>query len=261
MLDLEQIASFFPPRFRPFRRNMLREYLQHRILQALYVAPRSRNLVFLGGTAIHLIHGNPRFSEDLDFDNRGVSPEAFAEIATVVQNSLALEGYEVELKLSSINALRAHLRFTGLLQVLGISAHREEKLLVHLDTEPQAFDYTPEQRVLNRFDVLCRIPVMPVDILLAQKLCCILQRPRAMGRDFYDAMYLWAKTAPNHDYLLSRAGIKSRSELWDTLRARYQSLDLRQLARDLEPFVVDSAEARKVTLFGEFIDGKAAEDS
>jgi predicted nucleotidyltransferase component of viral defense system len=257
MLDLEQIASFFPPPFRPFHRNILREYLQYKILQALYAQPHGRELVFLGGTAIHLIHGNPRFSEDLDFDNQGVSPEAFTELTTAVQRSLALEGYAVELKVSSGNALRAHLRFVGLLQALGITGHREEKLLIHLDTEPQAFSYTPEQRVINRFDVLCRIHVVPVDILLAQKLCCILQRPRAVGRDFYDAMYLWGKTEPNDSYLLHKAAISNRADLWNTLRARYQALDLEQLGRDLEPFVVDPAEARKVALFGEFIDDKA----
>ena len=47
--------------------TIFREYLQILFLQKLYQKTPSQNIFFKGGTAIHLIYGAPRFSEDLDF--------------------------------------------------------------------------------------------------------------------------------------------------------------------------------------------------
>jgi predicted nucleotidyltransferase component of viral defense system len=47
--------------------NTAREYLQHLFLSHLYARPGSDALAFKGGTALRLLYGSPRFSEDLDF--------------------------------------------------------------------------------------------------------------------------------------------------------------------------------------------------
>ena len=250
---MEQIQSFFPQHLRPFRRNMLREYLQFKILEAVFATDQGRLLAFLGGTAIHIVHGNQRFSEDLDFDSRDLSADEFERMATAVRKALIREGYTVELSMSLGDAFRANIRFIGLLQDMGISGHREEKLLIHLNAEPQHVEYKPDRYMLNQFDVFCRITVVPADILLAQKILCILERPRAIGRDFYDVIFLWGKTRPNADYLTRKTGIRNESELWERLESRGKALDLEKLASDLEPFVADPSEARKVLLFREFI--------
>src|SRR5207237_8287832 len=48
-----------------------RDYIQHLFLYVLYAAPRRDNvgLHFKGGTAIRIVYGSPRFSEDLDFNS------------------------------------------------------------------------------------------------------------------------------------------------------------------------------------------------
>ena len=69
MLDLKQIESFFPENLKPFKRNLLREYLQYKILESVFDSRFGSRLSFMGGTATHIIHSNNRFSEDLDFDN------------------------------------------------------------------------------------------------------------------------------------------------------------------------------------------------
>ncbi|MBN1576464.1 MAG: nucleotidyl transferase AbiEii/AbiGii toxin family protein [Chitinispirillaceae bacterium] len=253
MLSMDQIQSFFPLHLRPFRRNMLREYLQFKILEAVFASDQGRRLAFLGGTAIHIVHGNQRFSEDLDFDNRGLPMDEFERMAMAVRRALIREGYDVELSVNAKGNYRVNIRFIGLLQDMGLSGHREEKLLIHLDAEPQHFDYEPSHHLLNQFDVFCRINVVPIDILLAQKISCILERPRAIGRDFYDAIFLWGKTRPHTGYLARKTGIQKETELWERLEARCDSLDLERLAADLEPFVTDASEAGKVKLFREFI--------
>jgi predicted nucleotidyltransferase component of viral defense system len=47
--------------------NIIREYFQHIFLSELYKLPDSGKLLFKGGTALRIVYGSPRFSEDLDF--------------------------------------------------------------------------------------------------------------------------------------------------------------------------------------------------
>lgn len=47
--------------------NIVREYFQHIFLSELYKLTDSKKLLFKGGTALKIVYGSPRFSEDLDF--------------------------------------------------------------------------------------------------------------------------------------------------------------------------------------------------
>jgi predicted nucleotidyltransferase component of viral defense system len=46
-----------------------RDYLQHLLLWLLY--SRSQDLIYKGGTALRMVYGGNRYSEDLDFNGRG----------------------------------------------------------------------------------------------------------------------------------------------------------------------------------------------
>jgi predicted nucleotidyltransferase component of viral defense system len=48
-------------------RNLVREYLQARILESLQRAGAMVPLAFHGGTALRFLYAIPRYSEDLDF--------------------------------------------------------------------------------------------------------------------------------------------------------------------------------------------------
>ena len=50
--------------------NLLRESLQWEILAAMHGAEAFREVAFVGGTCLRLMHGLKRFSEDLDFKGR-----------------------------------------------------------------------------------------------------------------------------------------------------------------------------------------------
>lgn len=54
--------------------NVVREYFQHVFLSKLYALPESEKLLFKGGTALRIVYGSPRFSEDLDFSLFEVHP-------------------------------------------------------------------------------------------------------------------------------------------------------------------------------------------
>ncbi len=255
MLELKQIESFFPEHLRHFKRNLLREYLQYKTLDAVFSSRYGRKLVFMGGTAIHIAHGLPRFSEDLDFDNRGFTKGDFSALIQIVAKKLTREGCAIETSSSFKGAFSADIKVRGVLFETGLSGHREEKILIKLDAQPQKFQYTPERVVINKFDVFSGISVVPADILLAQKFYAILMRKRAMGRDFYDALFLAGKVKPDFAYLKERAGIKDKEGLKFVLLERCAKLDFKLLARDVEQFLFSPADAKKVLLFTEYVKG------
>jgi len=253
MLDIEQIQSFYPEHIRPFKKNLLREYLQYKILEAIFESPLAEKLTFMGGTCIHIIHGSPRFSEDLDFDNPDIDRHDFETLSQRVKRALELQGFTVELKNTYQNAFRASLRFPGLLQVEGISGHRDEKLLIQIDTEPQGVRYQQDKFILNKFDVFSRINIVPEDTLLAQKILCIFTRSRPMGRDFFDVVFLLAKSEVDFDYLDRKISIRNKNELRDKLLRRCKQLDFSRLTKDLEPFVYSKKELQRILMFRDFI--------
>ena len=255
MLELRQIESFFPEQLRYFKRNILREYLQYKILEAIFTSRYGQKLVFMGGTAIHIVHGLPRFSEDLDFDNKGLTKKTFSSLIQVIAKKLAMEGYVIETGASFKGAFSADIKIAGVLFKEGLSSHREEKILIKLDAEPQHFKYSAERVIVNKFDVFTGINVVPVDILLTQKFYAILARKRAMGRDFYDAIFLAGKAKPNFAYLKARAGIEDEEKLKHALLERCAKLDFKLLSKDVEHLIFSPEDAKKVSLFVEDVKG------
>ena len=115
MLDIKQIESFYPENIRIFKRNLLREYLQYKILEAIFDSEFGEKLSFMGGTAIHIIHQNNRFSEDLDFDNIGLNEKDFEQLIQLIQRRLNLEGYKLEIRNVYKSAYRSYIRFSDIL--------------------------------------------------------------------------------------------------------------------------------------------------
>ncbi|MEJ0056586.1 MAG: nucleotidyl transferase AbiEii/AbiGii toxin family protein [Bacteroidota bacterium] len=139
-------------------------------------------LCFLGGTCLRIVHGNNRFSEDIDFDNFGLTEENFQSISEQIKKELEREGYEVEIKTVYKGAFHCYVRFPGLLFKEGLAGYQEQKILIQLDIEPQHFDFQPEKHILNKFDVFTEIPVTPLSLLLAQKFYTIITGKDRRGK-------------------------------------------------------------------------------
>ena len=253
MLDIKQIESFYPENLRAFKKNLLREYLQHKILEAIFDSEFSDRLCFMGGTAIRIVHSNNRFSEDLDFDNLRLDKEEFERLVKLIQRKLKLEGDSVETKNVFKGTYKCYMRIPDVLFENGLSGHKEEKLLIQIDAEPQKFDYNTNKVIINKFDVFLRINVVPQDILLSQKIYAIFRRKRTMGRDFSDAVFLFGKTKPNFDYLKLKLKIKDKFDLKDKLLSRCEEFNFKQLASDVEPFLFTPGDSKKVLFFYDYI--------
>ncbi len=252
MLDFQQIKDQYPESLQRFERAILREYLQYKVLQAIFDSRYADKLVFLGGTALRMVYGNNRFSEDIDLDNFGLSWKEFEAVIQKVKRFMELEGFEVEIRNVAKGAYRCYLRFPALLYEQGLSPFQEEKILIQVDTVSQGFLYQPETILINKFDVFTEIRVTPLSILLSQKIYTAVNRTRAKGRDFYDITYLSGRTKPDMGFLNQKMGIKTLVDLKTEISARIAALDFKEIAEDVSPFLINQADIQRVEKFREF---------
>ena len=74
-----------------------------------------------------------------------------------------------------------------------------------------------------------------------------------MGRDFFDTVYLFGRAKPDFDYLKLHMNIINMTELKGALLMKCDKLDFKRLSRDVEPFLVNPGETKKVLLFRDYI--------
>lgn len=253
MLGLKQIEENYPENLRIFKKNILREYLQYKILEIIFASKFSGKLSFLGGTALRIIYGNTRFSEDLDFDNFNLSEKEFTELTNSVGAGLRKQGFEVEISQVFKGAYRCRVKLPKILFTNALSPLEEEKIMIQIDTAPHEFVYKVDGKILNKFDVFTEIFSTPADIILSQKIYAALNRKRAKGRDFYDIVFLLSFAKPNYQYLEKKMGIKNSEELKSAIVQAAAVIDFKELGRDVQPFLFNPSDAKKVERFAEFI--------
>ena len=111
MLDFEQIREQYPKNLQRFERAILREYLQYKVLQAIFESKHASSLTFLGGTALRIVYGNNRFSEDIDLDNFGLTWSEFEDVIRKIKRFMVLEGFDVEIRNVAKGAYQCYLKF------------------------------------------------------------------------------------------------------------------------------------------------------
>ncbi len=234
-------------------RNVVREYLQARILGCLQRAGALIPLAFHGGTALRFLYASDRYSEDLDFALERARPQYdFRAYLRIIRTELAAEGYAVELKVNDRKVVHsAFVRFAGLLYELGLSPHRDQVLAVKIevDTNPPA-GAGLATTVVRRY-VTLQLQHHDRASLLAGKLHAILQRPYLKGRDIYDLLWYLSDPnwpAPNLTLLNNAlqqtgwAGDPLTGHNWrEVVRDRLQTLDWERVVADVRPFLEPSA--------------------
>lgn len=254
MITLAEIKKPYAQELHAHEGFLMREYLQYRVLGIIFSSPFAEKLVFLGGTCLRIVHGNRRFSEDIDFDNLGLTKPEFAQVGNLVKQELEREGYTVTAEMAGLSAFRCRVRLPGLLFHHGLTGHKDQTVLIQLDTEPQGYAYEPEPWYLARWDVRQDIRCCPLPLLLSQKCHAILDRKRAKGRDFFDVSFLLGLNAePDMRYLQEKTGLNTTQELADALLERCAQLDMEAMATDVEKFLFDANGRLGVTRFPQLI--------
>lgn len=253
MLTLKQIEQGYPENLQPFKKNLLREYLQYKILEIIFNSKFANKLALLGGTALRIIYDNNRFSEDLDFDNFGLTEEEFTGLANTVKVELEKQGFEIEADNIFNGAFRCKIKLPKILFSNELSPMASEKLMIQIDTAPHDFSFIADKKILNKFDIFTSVSVAPADVILSQKIYAALNRKRAKGRDFYDIIFLLSFTKPNYEYLTEKMQINDSVSLKNKLLEAISEFDFKELAKDVEPFLFNPSESKKLEMFPEFI--------
>ena len=230
-------------------RNLVREYLQARILGALQRAGAMTALAFQGETCLRFLHSLPRYSEDLDFTLEGDrSLYDLGRCLRTVRAELSAEQYQMELRIRDHRVVHSALvRFPGLLHELGLSPHISEVLAIKIEVDTKPPQGAKMDVSLVRRHATLRLHHHDRASLLAGKLHAILQRPYTKGRDLYDLIwYLSAPDWPPPNLPLLNAALRQSG--WDgaeltpaswraALRNRLDALDWERAAADVGPFL------------------------
>ncbi len=255
MLSLKELKPYYPETLHDYERFIIREYLQYKILEIIFESPFENKLAFLGGTCLRIVYNNNRFSEDLDFDNFNLTMDDFNGITSIVKTELERLGYEIEMRNVKKGAYHCYIRFPEILFNEGLTQHKEEKILIRLDTEAHDFGYKPDQHLLNKFDVFTQINTTPKDILLAQKFYAVINRKRNKGRDFFDIVYLLSQEqTPNYKYLFEKIGIDSPEVLRQKIIEKCTQINMNEMAQDVSPFLFNKKDEKKVLLFSKYME-------
>ncbi len=235
-------------------RNIVREYLQARLLEMLQGEGAMIPLAFHGGTALRFLFNSARYSEDLDFAmEREASQYDFRSYLEAIRKSLQAENYAVELKMNDRKTVHsAFVRFPGLLHELNLSPHRSEVLAVKLevDTRPPAGAQL-DTTIVRRY-VILHLQHHDKASLLAGKLHAVLQRPFLKGRDVYDLMwYLSDPTWPSPNLVLLNSALRQTQWQGPTLNEsnwreivgkQIRRADWKSILADVRPFIERASE-------------------
>ena len=257
MISMDQIRSFTPASMSgnaAFLKHTLKEYVQLLVLDYLSATRHVRNMTFIGGTSLHLVKGIDRFSEDLDFDCKDLSEEAFIRMSDDVLVFLKRNGFAVEARdreKSRLTAFRRSLHFPGLLFDLGLSGHRDERFMLKLESEEQGVPYKPTLAFIRGCGFFFPFPVPPDRVLCAMKISAMLARGK--GRDYYDVMFLLSQTEPDYAFLAARCGVRDLPGLKAAVEKALQSVDLSRKQKDFEHLLIHRDNSKRILHFREFI--------
>lgn len=171
-----------------------------------------------------------------------------------VMRYLGHNGYKVESRDKEnpkLTTFRSNIYFPQFLFDLGLSGHKEERLLTKIEAQDQGVDYSPITVNVKGCGFYFPLPVPPDSVLCAMKITALLDR--AKGRDFYDVMFLLGQTKPDYDFLLKRRKIGTAEELKTAIARTLESTDLKMRKQDFEHLLFNKENSDRILRFEEFI--------
>ena len=218
-------------------KNALKEYLQFPVLAFIYSRLEYRDYVFIGGSALRVVYGLPRLSEDLDFN---LPPAVYSALDLETLGQDLKRYFKDRFSFSPILRVqgnkRLYLKFP-ILKELGLAAEASsESDFLYVKIEPLREDFSnPEYELapVSGFGFNFIVRTYSLKFLMTGKIGAILERSWAKGksneidikgRDYYDLFwYLEKGVQPDYSDLAQRFGIKNyqelRTALWRQIEA------------------------------------------
>jgi len=243
--------------------HALQEILQEIVLLGLWRSKFFEHGAFYGGTALRILYGLDRFSEDLDFSLlRPNKHFRLDKYLAALEKEVYAFGFKarVELKNKSVQSAvqSAFLKSetAGALLTItsdeavsrGVPAGKVIKIKVEVDTEPPQGLSTETKYLLHPIPFGVRTYTMP-DLFAGKvhALLCRQWKNRVKGRDWYDLVWYVANFPQLHVSHLEKRmrqsgywqekGRIGQGKLGELLTRAIETLDVEQAKRDVIPFV------------------------
>lgn len=270
MIDLiqEKLKSYVP-QTRLEEENAIKEILQEIALYALWRSKFFEKAMFQGGTSLRILHGLPRFSEDLDFMMVKPDPgfdwssylkgllDCFAEYG-LVSEAVPKGNMEKRIRQAIIKdtsvANQLDLTFAG--------RHPKEKIKIKLEVDVRPPAHSGEVKTYLDFPLDHEVRHQDLPSNFALKIHALLCRGFVKGRDWYDfAWYVSKGVFPNLPHLqaaliqfgpwqgLDELSVDT-SWLHETLKDKVMTIGWEDAKTDVRPFLRPS-EAASLDLWGE----------
>ena len=233
--------------------NHCRELIQVLCLKILDESGAFASLAFTGGTALRIVFGVRRFSEDLDFSLIKKGQKSFSEINEKLVKGIKLAGLDVSSNVKINNTVHnTMLKFPGILKELGLTPLESQNLSIKIEV-----DTNPPKggKVQNRFiqqAYVFNVTHFDLPSMFSTKLHACFYRDYLKGRDFYDFIwYMSNKIKPN--FVLLNNAIKQtegvvpavgENNFKEFLLKKIERVDFKSARKDVERFLEDKKELR-----------------
>lgn len=270
--DIGRMLSEYDVQTDSEAQHALREIVQEIALYGLWNGGFFKEAAFYGGTALRILYGLDRYSEDMDFSllvpNENFSFEKYRKKLTGTLEDMGFSvDFEVNDSPSKDNIWSAFLKGNTLNQMMsigipetiigGIHPGQKLKIKIEVDVDPAPGFDTEFLPALN--PIPHNVRVYDLRNLFTGKMHALLCRgwgDRVKGRDWYDTVWYLQKKVPVYiPYLEAKMrqsnhwkGPKPLTEV-DILgmyREKVGNLDVRMALVDVEDFLKDPSAVRKV---------------
>lgn len=241
----------------------LREIMQEIALAGLQRSGFFEKAAFYGGTALRIVHGLQRFSEDLDFSLLKVNPDFSLEpYLKGIETEFSALGVSVSIEGKNKTTATAidsaflkpdttwkELIIKEILPHESVKMRPSIKIKIEVDTSPPTGFSTEEKLMLQPFSFYVKCFTLPN--LFAGKMHAILFRKwkgRVKGRDWFDLEWYIRKGIPlNLDHLFLRSRDSgdwteksmTKDQLMTLLQNKIQSVSFKSLRQDVVRFIPD----------------------
>lgn len=249
--------------------NATKEILQEIALYALWRAQFFEVAVFQGGTSLRILHGLPRFSEDLDF--MLVSPDSkFDWSPYLAKLRLTFEEFGLVSDVSSKDNMdrrirKAIIKDNSIANQLDLSFQKRDarqKIKIKLEIDIAPPEFSNDAYTYLDFPLDFEVRHQDLSSNFALKIHALLCRDFLKGRDWYDfSWYITNGVSPNLPHL--EAALKQFSPwesqqdigvtlLWleATLTEKINSIDWDDAKQDVKRFL-RPAEANSLSLWSD----------
>jgi len=200
--------------------NVIREYFQHIFLSELYRLPGAEKMLFKGGTALRIIYGSPRFSEDLDFSLFGVKHNEIKPFVEELFVRVLAEMARADVKVEIGNKIGVTSGGYFGVATFRMFEYPPVSMKINLSARNGKGIQNEMDSVVNDFVPAYTIIHLSQNELVEEKVFGAL-RERKKPRDFYDLYFIMRKGMLSSDQKKRLAGMK------DDILADAKKIDFR----------------------------------